>query len=179
MSGSSNLNLVKERIQSLSIGSPPAPWTNRGGGAIGGLTEVGFAPDSDMLLVVSSQGRGVFDCKSGELVARDRLADYSYHDGYNLVAEGIGPLKGMSVPLAGEAGGGLSIGTKDGWSIHDFVLDWPAHSIILCAEYSWPYDLTKSIWKISVDSEIRAFGFSPTGKSLVLATSSDLFFWGR
>lgn len=39
--------------------------------AVGGLTEVGFAAGS-LLLVVSHQGRGVAGLASGELLARDR-----------------------------------------------------------------------------------------------------------
>jgi hypothetical protein len=33
--------------------------------------------------------------------------------------------------------------------------------------------------KVAVEREVRAWGFSPTGRSLVLATSSDLIVWGR
>ena len=34
------------------------PWSMIGGFAVGGLMDVGFVPNTDDLLVVSSQGRG-------------------------------------------------------------------------------------------------------------------------
>src|SRR5205807_821088 len=44
---------------------PPLPWKETGHYAVGGLTEVGFDDQSELLLVVSQNGRGVFDCTSG------------------------------------------------------------------------------------------------------------------
>ncbi len=179
MSIPEHLKPVVRRIRALDLTPPPEPWTLRSGSGIGGLTEVGFGPGSDLLLVVSSQGRGVFDCVTGQRVARDTLDDYSYHHGPKLLADGIGPLEGFQIPLAGLEGGGLATSTEDGWSVYDFVLEWPEHTLLLCGEYSWPYDAKKPLWKLGVESELRAWGFSSTGNSLVLATSSDVVIWGR
>jgi hypothetical protein len=49
----------------------PSPWRKVTYLAVGGLTEVGFAAGS-LLLVVSHQGRGVVDLASGNVLARDR-----------------------------------------------------------------------------------------------------------
>lgn len=48
-----------------------SPWRKVTCLAVGGLTEVGFAAGS-LLLVVSHQGRGVVDLASGNVLARDR-----------------------------------------------------------------------------------------------------------
>ncbi len=170
---------VVKRIKKLDVSPPPEPWELRGGSGVGGLTEVGFGPGTDMLLVVSHQGRGVFDCATGERIARDRLDDYSYHHGTKLLANGIGLLEGKQIPLAGLAGGGLASSTEDGWSVDDFVLDWPDHTLLLSGPHSWPYDVNGPLWKLGIESELRAWGFSSTGKTLVLATSSDVVIWGR
>lgn len=61
--------------------------------AVGGLTEVGFAGGS-MLLVVSHQGRGVVDLASGELLARDRQESGAWFDAASRTALGTGPLDG-------------------------------------------------------------------------------------
>ena len=67
-----HLDAVRKRIRAASVGAPVAPWSQVAVRAVGGLTEVGFADDTDLLLVVSSRGRGVFDCCSGQIVARDQ-----------------------------------------------------------------------------------------------------------
>jgi len=170
---------VVDRIQAMDVSPPPDPWELQTTAAVGGLTEVGFGAGSDQLLVVSSQGRGVFDCLTGVRVARDRLDDGSYHDIAAMTAYGIGPLEGSLIHLAGLHGGGLRRGATDGWTVDDFVLDWPEHTLLLNKSFSWPYDLDGPLWKLGVESELRAWGFSPTGNSLVLATSSDLTVWSR
>src|SRR5579863_298772 len=103
-----HLEPIRSRIRSAPISPPLPPWKLIGGRAVGGLTEVGFADDSDLLLVVSSQGRGVLDCRSGEYVARDRTEpNDSWYDERRLRAFGIGPLEGQLIRLAGLHGGGL------------------------------------------------------------------------
>lgn len=48
----------------------PAPRSVIGGSAVGGLTDIGFVPGTDDLLVVSSQGRGLFDTLTSENISR-------------------------------------------------------------------------------------------------------------
>jgi hypothetical protein len=50
----------------------------------------------------------------------------------------------------------------------------PGHWIYGLA-YGRPGDTSK----VAVDSEIRAFGFSPTGRSFVFATGSDISVFNR
>src|SRR5690348_11801946 len=85
---------------------------------VGGLTEVGFADDSELLLVLSMQGRGIFDCASGQRIFRDDDDDRTGWYGHdNLTAVGIGPLQGQSIRLCGLWGGGLPTFTKeDHWN---------------------------------------------------------------
>jgi hypothetical protein len=164
------------------VGQPPSPWKLAGGSAVGGLSDVGFAPGSDLLLVVSSQGRGVFDCLTGERVARDRSvpegASPDWQDPFELWAVGIGPLAGQHIRTAGLSGGGLSVATRDGWSVERLALEWPDETLLLRRGWGFGYR-PDEIFKIAVHSEVRAWGFSPTGRSLVYATSSDLAIWSR
>ncbi len=62
---------------------------------IGGLVAAGFDPDGNYLLVVSHSGRGVYDTRSWERVARDRELSYP-EGGY---AGGIGPIATIAVPV--------------------------------------------------------------------------------
>jgi hypothetical protein len=174
-----HLEPIRNRIRAAPISNPLPPWTRLAVHAIGGLTEVGFADESDLLLVVSAQGRGVFDGRTGERVARDRTEpDEGWYDERRLRAFGIGPLEGRLIRLAGLHGGGLLRGGRDGWWVDDITLDWPDVSLLLGGPWGWIYDGTTSFVKLSVEREVRAFGFSDTGESFVIATSSDLAVFG-
>jgi hypothetical protein len=120
-----HLEPIRQRIRAAPVSEPPPPWIASAVHAIGGLTEIGFADDTDLLLVVSHQGRGVLDCHTGQRIARD------WYDERRLRA----------------------------------FLGGPWGSI---------FDGKTPFAKLSVEGEVRAFGFSDTGDCLVLATSSDL-----
>jgi hypothetical protein len=153
-----------------------------GRSAVGGLTDVGFAPHSDLLLVVSSQGRGVFDGLSGKRIARDASVpegdDPDWFDTFELTSEGIGSLAGQRIRTAGLHGGGLPLLTRDGWSVERLTLDWPDETLLLCQPWKHGYKPGEFV-KVAVHSEVRAWGFSPTGRSLILAISSNLAIWSR
>jgi hypothetical protein len=54
----------------MGLPSTISTWGHKETFAIGGLHNVGFAPNSDYLIVLSSQGQGIFDCIKGEKIAR-------------------------------------------------------------------------------------------------------------
>src|SRR4051812_46599997 len=95
-----HLRLLAGRLRTSHVEPPPAPWVPVGHYAVGGLTAVGFGPGTELLLVASWQGRGVFDCTTGERVARDRATDGGWQDPVALEAQGIGPLEGQTVRTA-------------------------------------------------------------------------------
>lgn len=157
------------------------PWKSVGAFAVGGLTDVGFGPGSDNLLVISSQGRGLFDCISGKKIARD-YDDFDFSTS-SLEAEGIGSVEGTMIRTSGLHGGGLAKLTSDGWCAEELFIDWPEATLLLVEPGSWAlgkaFDKPANYTKVGVESEIRAWGFSPTGNSLALATSSDLMIFFR
>ncbi len=133
------------------------------------------ADKNPLTLAVSSQGRGVIDCRTGERVSRDRAEpDTSWYDERRLRAKGIGPLENHTIRLAGLHGGGLLTGGKGGWSVESLTLDWPDVNLLLVEPWRAIFDEKTGFTKLAVEREIRAFGFSDTGASLVLATSSDV-----
>jgi hypothetical protein len=95
----------------------PAPWRVHPVYSVGGLFGVGYAPDSDLLLVLSSQGRGVFDCATGEKLARNYDEAHDFFDAIRLTAAAFGPLAGQLVRIGGLFGGGLLLTTADGWCL--------------------------------------------------------------
>ena len=153
----------------------PPPWHPHPVYAVGGLFGVGYAAGSDLLLVLSSQGRGVFDCITGEKLARDYQEAHDFFDQIRLTAAGFGPLAGESVRIAGLFGGGLPLTTLDGWFLEAQARAWPTHSVFLTAPGS------REPVCIGEDGacELRACGFSETGRSFVIATSCDLAMFAR
>lgn len=178
----SHLHATVDRLLAAPVAEVPSPWKSVGGGAVGGLESVGFGRGTDLLLVTSSRGRGVFDCRTGQRVARDQ-SDETGEDTVNLEAIGIGPLADQIICMSGLNGGGLPTGTADGWQAARLVLQWPEEILVLVPPGSWIYGAAfgkaADFFKIFVGSEIRAWGFSPTGRSLVLATSSEVTIYAR
>ncbi|MDY6785949.1 MAG: hypothetical protein SW833_25955 [Cyanobacteriota bacterium] len=148
--------------------------------AVGGLEMVGFAENSDLLLVVSLSGRGLFDCTSGEKIARDRDDDdLAWYDWDKLSASGIGSLEGRKIRLAGLYGGGLITITRDGWQLDLIAPTWPDYRVILCPPHADIYDDLAACVQVEQDCEIRAFGFSETGRSFIVALNHSLYIYAR
>lgn len=169
-------------VDGLRPSDPPQPWRKLPAVHLGGLWQVGFGEQSDLLLLISVSGRGVVACPTGEVVARDD-AEY-YADPGSLEGEGIGPLENELVRMAGISGGGLSRATSDGWSIELHPLSWPDEELIFCPPGQtmlWQAPGTDDgLFKLQpLPSPLVAFGFSPTGQTLVIATSSDLTIFYR
>jgi hypothetical protein len=150
--------------------------------AVGGVRAVGFDRETDLLLVVSFGGRGVIDCASGQKIARDDDESY-FEDTRYLEAEGIGPLKGKTLRVAGSQGGGLPTSTEDGWSLELVTCEWPEQEVLLLEPFATLFDFLQRkpsrFHKIATDSEIRAYGFSYTGKTMIVASSSDVIIFSR
>ncbi|MEV5528657.1 hypothetical protein [Streptomyces prunicolor] len=120
---------LRDRCLAAPVMPAPEPWhpVLDNSTPIDGLLGIGFATDPgtghDLVMVVSTDGHGLFDASTGEKIARDRDPD-------------------------------PETGTPDG------------HPDLVCpglADYS----------------ELRAAGFSPSGRTLAVATSSDLSLWTR
>lgn len=182
---------VRDRFLAASVVPAPAPWqpVSEQRTPIGGLLGIGFAihPDDgrDLVMVVSHDGHGLFDAVSGEKLARDRDPDpdTSTPDASpDLTCPGLGPITGTSVQIAGLFGGGLHRTTPDGWALDVVAPEWPNERVLLSAHgdiYKDPPG--RGWWHIfhSDYSTFRAGGFSPSGLTLAVATSSDLTVWTR
>jgi hypothetical protein len=177
-----HLDPLRQCILSLQTRLPPEPWRKAGIHGVGGLLSVGFAEHTDSLLVVSSQGRGVFDCHSGQRLARDHAApdpDSDWYDEIHLWAIGIGPLAGQKIRLAGLHGGGLPLYTSDWWSLTTIAPEWPDYRVILFPPFTDVYSAVQAGVQVAAESELRACGFSDTGQSFIIATSSDIMIFTR
>ena len=176
-----HLNPLKEKLLKLEVRSPADPWRRTTCIAVGGLISVGLDRHSDNLLIVSHQGRGVVNCCTGEKTARD-YEDYYENEEY-LEAEGIGNLKGKTIKMAGLYGGGLPTFTKDGWQLESVTLNFPEEMILLVEPdsslYGSIHNHPDNFIKIEQDACIRAYGFSYTGKSFIIATTSDVTTYAR
>jgi hypothetical protein len=173
---------LKARVWFFENGELPEPWAEQPVASVGGLLAVGFGGASDMLLVISHDGRGVFDARTGERVARDRSTlDEVWYSAIPCRAVGIGPLLGEWVALAGVHGGGLPLTTRDGWCLTVLPFDWPEHHVFLepPGDSIFNEERCSGCARIDVTEQLHAVGFSETGKSFVIATASDVTFYSR
>lgn len=150
--------------------------------AIGGLTEVGFSINQpEILLVISSQGRGTIDCSKFEKIDRseDILGDWVNYQ--EMWALGIGIVEGEKINIAGLHGGGLPYRNIEGDGIQSMPLDWPIIDLVFEPKFESIYSKkdSENCVRIFRGFELRAYGFSRTGNSFVTATSSEVNIYRR
>ena len=184
---------MRDRLLAAPVVPAPAPWRPVFGSslaAVGGLLGIGFAvhpvSGNDLVMVVSQDGHGLFDAVTGEKIARDRdpaPEDCMPDESEDLSCPGLGPIAGTRVRIAGLYGGGLHSGTGDGWSVEVVQPAWPNERVLLSRGDGLPHKGPhgEKWWHVfhSHYSTFRAAGFSPSGRTLAVATSSDLTLWSR
>ncbi len=182
---------LRARYLAAPVMAAPEPWRAvlDSRTPIGGLQGIGFGihPDTgqDLVMVTSLDGHGLFDTVTGEKVARDRDPDpeTSTPDAApDLSCPGLGPLAGTRVQIAGLFGGGLHSTSGDGWTADVITAEWPNERVILSADGGAHNGEPGGTWWHILHSKystLRTAGFSPTGRTLAVATSSDLTLWTR
>ncbi|MEV8558612.1 hypothetical protein AB0478_19595 [Streptomyces sp. NPDC051917] len=181
---------MRQRLLEAPVVAAPEPWQRIAYTPVGGLLGIGFASHpgtgQDLVMVVSHDGHGLFDAVTGEKIARDRdpaPEDSSRDADPALWCPGLGPVAGSRVRIAGLFGGGLHTTSGDGWKLEVVGPAWPNERVLLSRDgglpHSGPYG--ECWWHIfhSDCSELRAAGFSPSGQTLAIATSSDVSLWTR
>ncbi|BCM91462.1 hypothetical protein IAD21_03335 [Abditibacteriota bacterium] len=169
---------LRHHIRAMETQAPMAPWRRSGSCAVGGLEMVGYGDNSDFILILSSSGRGVFDAINGWKVARDLETyneDESWFDFTRLQCLGIGPLEGQVVTMAGLWGGGLVRVSDDGFALQAVAPTWPDFRVLLSPPRANIHNHLDQCVQVEEDYEIRAFGFSPTGKSFLVALNHTLY----
>jgi len=167
--------LGKAKVQSCPLGWDFEHF------AVGGLTEVGFSEQNqNLLLVISNNGRGLFDCSTLKRIARDSNDDYEI-DYANLTCLGIGELKEEKIRIAGLHGGGLPLGNSKGESLEIMALDWPKVDIIFQPKWTSIYSEMDSekCTRIYSPDTLKVYGFSKSGNHFIIGTSSDLLIFKK
>ncbi|MGW1727770.1 hypothetical protein ACWCQK_33260 [Streptomyces sp. NPDC002306] len=185
---------MRNRLLAAPVVPAPEPWRpvfeREYGVPVGGLLGIGFATDPDtgrdLVMVVSNDGHGLFDAVTGEKTARDRnpAPEDSTPDAVaDLSCPGLGPITGSRVRISGLFGGGLHTTTEDGWTLEVVTPAWPNERILLSIDGGLPHTGPhgEEWWHIfhSNYSTFRVAGFSPSGRTIAVATSSDLSLWSR
>ena len=153
--------------------------------AIGGLREIGFVSNSDLLMILSSNGRSIFDCVKDEKIGRDYF-DY-YSENWNSETgsvDGFGILENEKIKCGGfEYPDILKKKTRDKWEViveNEIRADWQNQKTMAQVMYLKNHISDK---KIEVDvfhyGINRGYGFSETGNSFVIGTSSEITIWNR
>lgn len=154
-------------IQRIPAGVP-AGW-DKITFAVGGLMYIGFSDITpEKLVVVSSQGQRVIDCRTG-----DKIFCEENYDEMELTA--LADVLGDEiVPLSGEGGGGLRRYSQGGNILTSAAPFWPKEKIIFMPDYiSWTQNPEKCT-VIFEEYEIKAFGFSKCGNYMAVCNSDTL-----
>ncbi|MBO0654621.1 hypothetical protein J1792_18095 [Streptomyces triculaminicus] len=182
---------LHDRVLEAPVVPAPSAWRLVGDWRVpvGGLLGIGFAVDPhsghDLVMTVSTSGHGLFDAVTGEKIARDRDPDddsCTPDTTPDLTCPGLGPVAGSRIHIAGLFGGGLHSGTGDGWTVTVASPEWPSHRVLLVRASGLHRGAHEEDWWHVLHanySEFRAAGFSPSGHTLAVATSSDLTLWSR
>lgn len=177
----SNKSRLVKLIENIPESESPCEWVLVGIIAIGGLTEVGFSKlHSGLLLTISSSGRGLIDCNTGEKLARDYDEYGDWYDPINLTAKGIGATSNEAISISGMCGGGLPTLNHYGETLSIVSPNWPMEQLVWCPLGKDPLieNFQDGCWKIMTDI-FRCTGFSWDGEFIVAATSSDITIWKR
>lgn len=171
-----NKRRLQNRVDQTIKADVPQGWRKTVFG-IGGLSEIGFSKQyPNLLLVISSQGRGIIDCENLKLIERDYNTDWDWIDSFELTAQGIGFLSNERIFVSGLHGGGLPLMNKEGDSLKLMATEWPIIDIIFEPHFKSIYkeNQAQECFKIFHDYELRAYGFSYDGETFVIATSSEI-----
>jgi len=156
-------------------------WVHKNTFAIGGLENVGFVPAKEFLIVLSSQGQGIFDCKTGEKIARQN-DNGEWWDKFNEESNsiiGFDFLDNVEIRTHGFYGeDNLPKINEEGWEL--MLTDpepdeKPFEKYLVQKIYLVSPNKKKKIF-ISKDGpcELRAYGFSDSGKTFIVALSCEL-----
>ncbi len=181
MSDSRYQRTLRERWAAAPESDPPSPWKRANNGVAGGVYAVGLDESGAFLLSISGAGRYVLDCKTGDTLERVPDDDSgSWLDTSRLLAEGVGPLGGAMVRVAGSfIGGGLATTTSDGWGVGRAAPAWP-NEVVWVEEPDKPGFYENGTFHKVWDWDAPfAYGFSASGTTLVVACSNEIKIWTR
>lgn len=167
---------LRARVAGLLSDVIPRPFERRASFAVGGLLSAGFAGETEYVLVVSADGRGVFDAATFAKIGRDRTPIRDTD-----LVRGIPPIADVEVPQMSTYGEvALPRTTPDGWSLG--VISPEGDAIVwLCApgvDVEHPIGTGSTRFDKRFE-EVRAAGFSTSGKSLLIAEQHTLHLYHR
>jgi len=184
---SKDFQLHREKITAILEKIPsaenPKGWIKKGSFSVGGFEYFGFAESSDILFVISSSGRGLFDMAKNEKIARDNSIDFPL-DRTLLVCKGFDILEGETIKLASKYGGSLlPVSNKSLETLVRVSPLYPCEDIIFQPPYENCF-ADGRFKNIRSDNCVRVYrgflycyGFSFSGKYFVIADDGGITYW--
>lgn len=175
-----NQRRLARLLKNIEHKSQPMGWLTTATIAVGELTEIGFSRITNQLLIISSSGRGLIDCESGEKLARDYQEYGDWYDPINLTCQGIGQTADEQITISGLSGGGLPLVNQYGETLELTAENWPLNDLYFCPSGGSIFIERFQTGCCHIfSSYIRCYGFSWNGQFIVAATSSDVTIWQR
>ncbi len=161
-----------EIVQRIPSGTPDG-W-EKTTFAVGGLMYIGFSNvRTEKLVVISSQGQSIIDCRTG---CKTYCTENYDEDDLIALAEEMGD---EIIPIAGEGGGGLRRYSKNGDLLASAAPFWPMEKVIFMPDYISYVQDPERCTVIFEDYEIKAFGFSRCGDHMAVCNGHTLDIFRR
>ena len=181
-------NLKAEHLQSIidllsNASREPLskPWNYLGNINIGAVYALGFERGSENLITITSDGQAVIDCKTGKKIYRNRENDGYDHEREKAIR--LDKPERAAIDTCSIAGGSLRRVTKDGYSVNEYSTNGITYLYILQAPNSSLYDVklgrAPKFEIVDEDFKAKFFGFSWSGRTLILVVDGDLEIWSR
>lgn len=123
------------------------------------------------LFTLSWNGRGIFDLHTFEQIARayEDPVGVDWFAADQLSAAGIGEFSGQMIPIVGLCGGQGHVTTPDGWRLESRV----DKGSVLSSSLIDPTASNVMTVPLNSITEYRAVSFNPSGRFLLLASTSE------
>jgi len=172
-------NNICDLLNEIPAAETPNGWVHKGVFAVGGFEYFGFTKTSSMMLVISSQGRGLYDLEKNDLIARD---DSTFEiDETFLICDGFDVLQGEKFLLAGKYDGSmLPVSNSRHENLRKVSPLYPCEDLI----FQPPFEdcLLKGHNKNCVRiyrGFLYCYGFSFCGNYFVIADDGGITYWER
>jgi hypothetical protein len=169
---------VCDLLEGLPSAESPTGWIRKGSFSVGGFEYFGFTESSDLLVVISSQGRSIIDMSTNEKVARDHSTEFPL-DEVLLTSEGFDILEGKTIKLAGKYGGSiLPTINRAGESLVRASPLYPCEDILFQPPFENCFNqrFNKNCVRI-YRGFLYCYGFSFSGKYFVASDDGGITYW--
>ena len=173
--------LLIAKIRQVPIVKEFLPWKPTAFFITDPLVGAGFLPGKEVALVLTHDDRILIDCKTGKELVRDEFSETEKEYDIGELTYKWPERCEDKIQIAGIHGGELPQVTSDGWQIFYTTVYQPQVDIILEPPKKHYWREPKECARINPRGlyDLRAFGFSYSGKSIIILGHDEVCMFNR